>query len=173
MLRYNFYAFFTNGYFFISTLVYTLHCPLFMKYSVDIIIDQPVSKVVELFDNPDNMGKWMDGFVSFEHLEGNPGHPGAKSRLKFNSGGREMEMIETITVRNLPQEFTGTYETKGVYNIVKNQFIALPGNRTHYISEQEFQFTGFLKIVAFLMPGAFKKQSKKYLENFKKFVESN
>jgi len=144
-----------------------------MKYTVEIEINSPVDRVVELFDNPDNLKKWMDGLQSFEHLSGTPGQPGAKSRLKFLMGKRELEMIETITVRNLPSEFTGNYEAKGVFNIVKNSFSPLPGNRTRYATEQEFQFKGFMKIIAFLMPGAFTKQSLKYLADFKTFVEKS
>ena len=144
-----------------------------MKYSTEIEINKPVEKVVELFDNPDNLGKWMEGLISFEHISGTAGQVGAKSRLKFKMGKREMEMVETILVRNLPDEFSGTYEANGAFNIVKNRFIALPGNKTKYINEQEFQFKGFMKIIAFLMPGAFKKQSMKYLVAFKSFVEKS
>ena len=142
-----------------------------MKYTSEIEINRPVDKVIELFDNPDNMSKWMEGLQSFEHISGTAGQPGAKSRLKFKMGKREIEMIETITVRNLPDEFSGTYEAKGVFNIVKNKFTSLPGNRTKYVTEQEFQFKGFMKIIGFLMPGVFKKQSMKYLIAFKNFAE--
>lgn len=142
-----------------------------MKYTTEIEINKPVDKVIELFDNPNNMDKWMEGLQSFEHVSGKPGQVGAKSRLKFKMGKREIEMIETITVKNLPDEFSGTYEVKGVFNIVKNKFSALPGNRTKYISEQEFQFKGFMKIIGFLMSGVFKKQSMKYLIAFKSFAE--
>lgn len=82
-----------------------------------------------------------------------------------------MEMVETITVRNLPDEFSGTYEAKGAFNIVKNKFFPLPVHRTLYVNEQEFQFKGFMKIMGFLMPGMFKKQSMKYLTAFKNFAE--
>lgn len=143
-----------------------------MKYTSEIEINQPIDKVIELFDNPDNMRKWMEGLQSFEHLSGKQGEVGAKSKLKFKMGKREIEMIETITVRNLPQEFSGTYEAKGVYNIVKNSFIKLSDSKTKYITENEFQFSGFMKIIAFLMPSAFKKQSYKYLLDFKNFAES-
>lgn len=142
-----------------------------MKYTSEIEINKPVDKVIELFDNPDNLDKWMEGLQSFEPISGTPGQVGAKSRLKFKMGKREIEMIETITVRNLPYEFSGTYEAKGVFNIVKNKFIALPDNRTKYVSEQEFQFKGFMTIIGFLMPGMIKKQSMKYLTDFKSFVE--
>jgi uncharacterized membrane protein len=143
-----------------------------MKYKADIEINSPIEKVVELFDNPDNMGKWMEGLQSFEPISGTPGQPGAKARLVFLMGKRKIEMIETITVRNLPVEFTGTYEADGVYNIVKNSFSILPDNRTLYETEQEFRFSGFMKIIAFVMPGAFKKQSLKYLAAFKNYVET-
>jgi hypothetical protein len=86
-------------------------------------------------------------------------------------GKREIEMIETITVRNLPQEFSGTYEAKGVFNIVKNYFRPVSDNKTKYINETEFQFSGFMKLIGFLMPGAFRKESEKYLRQFKEFAE--
>lgn len=115
----------------------------------------------------------MDGLQSFEHLSGEPGQPGAKSRLKFKMGKREMEMIETITVRNLPDEFSGTYEMDGTLNIIKNKFVPLSSDKTKYVTENEFQFHNLMmKILAFLVPGMFKKQSMKYLESFRKFAES-
>ncbi|HMR44255.1 MAG TPA: SRPBCC family protein [Saprospiraceae bacterium] len=144
-----------------------------MKYQTEIEINLPVEKVIELFDNPDNMKHWMAGLQSFEHLSGTPGQPGSKSRLRFKMGSRDMELIETVTKRNLPEEFTGTYETKGVFNIVKNTFVALPGGKTKYITESEFQFQSFpMKVMGWLMPGAFKKQSLKYQQDFKTFAES-
>lgn len=115
------------------------------------------------------MDKRTEGLQSYETLSGTPGQPGAKSRLKF----KWENVIETITERNLPEEFSGTYESKFVFNIVKNKFVSLPSNMTKYITEQGFQFKGFMKIIAFLMPGAFfKKQSMKYLRDFKNFVEN-
>lgn len=142
-----------------------------MKYSVEIEINKPIAKVIELFDNVDNMKQWMEGLQTFEHISGTAGQVGAKSKLTFIMGSREIEMIETITVRNLPAEFSGTYEAKGVFNIVSNKFQSVGENKTRYISEQEFQFSGFMKLIGFLMPGTFKKQSMKYLQDFKNFAE--
>ena len=142
-----------------------------MKYINEIEINKSVDKVIALFDNSDNLEKWMEGLQSFVHIKGIPGQVGSKSLLKFKVGKREIEMIETITVRNLPHEFSGTYESKGVFNTVKNKFIDLPGQRTKYVSEQEFKLKGFMKLFGLLMPGVFKKQSMKYLTAFKSFAE--
>lgn len=144
-----------------------------MKYSTEIEINLPVNKVIELFDNPDNMKYWQPGLESFEYLSGTPGQPGAKSKLKYKMGKREIELIETITVRNLPEEFSGTYEAKGVFNIVKNKFISLPDGKTKYITEHEFQFSGMMKLFGFLMPGAFRKESFKLMKQFKEFAEKS
>lgn len=145
-----------------------------MKYANQITINQPIAKVINLFDNADNMQYWMPGLVSYEFLEGTPGQVGSKMKLTYKMGSREMVLIETITVRNLPQEFSGTYEHKGVYNVVRNFFSVVDENTTLYKSESEFQFSTFgMKLLGWLMPGAFKKQSQKYLEQFKAFAEKS
>lgn len=142
-----------------------------MKFTNEIEINVPIDRVIALFDNPDNLKKWMKGLERFEAVSGTPGQPGAKSKLRFKMGKREMEMIETITVRNLPHEFSGIYEVNGVLNIVRNKFLPVGNNKTKYISEQEFQFSGFMKVMGWLMPGVFKKQSMKYQQDFKAFAE--
>ena len=46
-------------------------------------IDSPVAKVIELFDNPDNLDKRMKRLQSFESIIGKRGQVGAKSILKL------------------------------------------------------------------------------------------
>lgn len=142
-----------------------------MKFTSQIIINKPRQEVIEIFDNSENMKEWMPGLQSFENLSGTPGQVGAKSKLVYKMGSREIEMIETVTVRNLPDEFSGTYEAQDVFNIVINKFIAISETQTQYITENEFQFKGFMKIIAFLMPKNFKKQSDKFMVDFKAFAE--
>lgn len=142
-----------------------------MKYTNETIINLPVKRVVELFDNPDNLKKWMPGLLSFEPISGKPGQPGAKSRLKFKMKNRDVELIETVTVRKLPEEFSGTYEWKGIFNIVRNRFIPIDKNTTRHVAENEFRFSGMMKLFGLLMAGAFKKRSQGYLDLFKAFAE--
>ena len=144
-----------------------------MKYTVEIELDLPRDRVVALFDNADNLYKWMEGLESMEHLSGEPGQSGAKTKLVFKMGNRVIEMIETITARELPDRFDTTYEVDGVFNIVSTRFIATSPDKTMYASDQEFQFNSLLmKVFGLLMPGSFKKQSLKYLKDFKRFAES-
>jgi hypothetical protein len=142
-----------------------------MRYTVSIELELPRDRVVELFDDPQNMPRWQEGLRSFEPLEGEPGQPGARSRLVFQMGKRRIEMIETITERSLPELFSATYDTKGVHNVVHNRFVELSPQRTRWESENEFRFQGSMRIVGFLFKGAFPKQSLKYLQDFKAFAE--
>jgi len=142
-----------------------------MKYTKEIQIDLPIDQVVTLFDNPDNMAKWQPGLVSFEHQTGIPGEPGATSKIVYQMGKRRIEMIETVIQRNLPEIFNGVYETAGVKNWSNNSFVAVGANQTKWIAENEFKFSGFMKLMGLLMPKAFSKQTGKYMQQFKVFAE--
>ncbi|MBC9798544.1 SRPBCC family protein [Sinomicrobium weinanense] len=143
-----------------------------MKFSESIEIDRPVETVVRLFTNPDHLGQWMDGFQNIEHLSGTPGTQGAKSRLTFQTGKRKMEMTETITAIDLPKEMSFTYDAGTVFNTVRNRFEKLKENRTRLVVDTEYRFKGIMKFIAPLMSGVFKKQTRKYLGDFKEFAEN-
>jgi hypothetical protein len=145
-----------------------------MKYHVEIIINKPISEVAEKFANRKNDKLWMQGFVEKIPITGEEGELGSKSKVIFQMGKRRMEMIEEITEKNLPESYVATYSTPSVFNTVKNSFKKIDDNTTLNKTEQEFQFKTFLmKFMAALMPGMFKKQSKKYQQDFKAFVENN
>lgn len=143
-----------------------------LEYDTSIVIDLPRDKVIELFDNPGNLPKWQKGLLSFEPLSGEPGQVGAKSKLVFLMGSRRMEMVETITRRDLPDAFDGTYDVEGVHNLVQNRFSELGPDRTLWESHNVFEMKSFfMKVMGFLMPGMFKKQSQQFAEDFKAFAE--
>jgi hypothetical protein len=144
-----------------------------MKYSSEIIIDLSREEVVQKLDNAENMKHWQRGLISFKHLEGTPGEEGAKMELSYKMGKRDMVLIETIIKNEFPEELHANYDAKGVHNAQRNYFHEIEPNKTKWVSESEFEFKGFvMKIMGFLMPGAFKKQSLKYLTDFKNFAEN-
>ena len=144
-----------------------------MKYTVSIEIALPRDEVIKKLDNQDHMKHWMRGLLDAELLSGEAGTEGARTNMRFKMGKREMEMVETIIKRNFPEEFHATYDTKGVHNIQRNYFIENDEKtKTTWKSDCEFQFASLgMKAMAFLMPGAFKKQSMKYAQDFKNFAE--
>lgn len=142
-----------------------------MKYTNEIVVDLSRDEFIQKMDDPENMKHWQRGLLGYEPLSQNPGQEGSRMCLSYKMGKREMEMVETIIKRNLPEEMHTTYDIKGVHNIQKNYFREENG-KTRWISESEFQFSGLgMKLMGFLMPGTFKKQSLKYMEDFKTFAE--
>jgi mRNA-degrading endonuclease HigB of HigAB toxin-antitoxin module len=143
-----------------------------MKYTTEGIINLPLEEFIAKLDNADNMKHWQKGLVSYEMLEGIPGEVGAKMKLSYDLGKRKMEMVETITHRNMPNELHMVYNAPGMHNIQKNYFSDIDGKSTKWVSESEFTSDKiFYKIMMTLMPGMFKKQSKIYFDDFKAFAE--
>jgi hypothetical protein len=142
-----------------------------MEYTVEIEIDLPRDRVIELFDSTENLYKWQRGLLSFEHVSGEPGQTGAQSEMVFQMGKRTIKMLETITLRDLPEKFHSTYDAPGVHNPVENTFDEVSPDKTRWVSHNVFHFRGFMKLIGFFLKGAFPKQSLKYMEDFKAFAE--
>ncbi len=142
-----------------------------MKYSVHIDIRKPLEEVYSLFIDPQNYPEWMDGFIRIEPLEGTPGEPGSTTRFVFKSGSRTMEMTETILSVDAPHSVTVRFNANGVDNVVTTRLERISDDVTRCHNDQEFRFRGIMALVSRLMPGAFRKQSLKYLEAFKAFAE--
>ena len=143
-----------------------------MQYKTEILIKKPIAEVIKKMNSTENMKHWQEGLVSTEHISGTPGEFGAKMKLNYNFGKRKMEITETITKLDFPDEFHATYTTKGVRNIQKNYFESTEDGYTKWVAKNEFQPTTLvMSAMLFLMPRAFKKQTKTYMTNFKNFVE--
>lgn len=141
-------------------------------YTVAVDIALPRERVLELFDNPDNLFKWQPGLQSFEHLSGTPGQPGARSKLVYLSGKQRIELIETITRRDLPDVFDGTYEWSGGKNTLHNRFLDLGGAQTRWESTCAYTFSSLkMRMMGSVLGGVFRKQNLKFLEQFKAFCE--
>ena len=141
-------------------------------YTVNMEIDLPREKVIELFDNPENMYKWLKGLQSFERISGEPGQPGAKSKMVYLNGKRTFEMTEVVTENSLPDSMNGRYEWSGGQNTVHNRFIVLGPHKTNWESTCEYQCTSFMmRTIGLLFPGMFRKHSLEAMQNFKAFCE--
>ena len=156
----------------ITLVIYILLFTGNIKYTEEIEINTNIDTVIALFDNPYNMQKYMQGIESYNVVEGNIREVGAKAEMTVLMGEKKIIMTEEIITNNLPEQKKVTYTADAVYNIVTNKFIKVSENKTKFINEQEFEFKGFMKIIGFFMPSAFKKQSRVYLKDFKEFAEN-
>lgn len=144
-----------------------------MQYSRQIEINLPRDQTAALFDDPDNLSKWMQGLVSFEHLDGEPGTKGARSRIMCVQGNREIEIIETIEDRVMPERLIAIYTTKGMWNRCEQYLEETPQGTTIWRQENEFRCSGMMmKLMTMLMPFMFKRETEKQMRAFKEFAEA-
>ena len=143
-----------------------------MEFTNEITVNVPRSRFIELFDDPENLKLWQPGLLSFEAVSGTPGEPGATSRLLYKQGRGTMEMVETVTRRELPDAFDGTYDAKGVHNICKNEFHDVDGTATRWVAHNTFELSGFMKLVGLLFGSMFPRQNLKTMNEFKAFAEA-
>jgi hypothetical protein len=142
-----------------------------MKYTTEITIELPREKVIELFDSTENMFKWQDGLLSFDHIEGEPGQVGARSNMEYKSRKGKLVMTETITKRNFPDEFHASYKARGVYNEMYNYFTESSSQMTHWKTVSVFRFRGLIALMAPFMKSAFTGSTQLNMERFKTFAE--
>lgn len=142
-------------------------------YTVSIDISRSRAEVIELFDSTENLYCWQTGLQSVELVSGEPGAVGAKMLLVYQDGKRRIELTETITLVNLPDEFNGTYEWSGGMNTLVNRFIEIDANTTRWESTCAYKFSSIMmKGMGLLFPGKFREQNMGFLRNFKAFCES-
>ena len=142
-----------------------------MEYSCSERIDLPRDRVIALFDDPDALPKWQRGFVSMEHLEGTPGQDGARTRLTYRMGRGDVVMIETIERRALPEEIDLVFEADKVWNRVENRFTQPTSDSTLWSMHCEFRCSGLVRLMALVMPGMFRRQTRQTMADFKAFAE--
>ena len=142
-----------------------------MTYTTEVIIHLPRPKVIELFDSTENLYKWQLGLKSFEAVSGEPGQEGALSRMVYEARKGDMELTETITLRNFPDEFFCTYTSRGVYNEMYNYFED-DGDKTLWRTVSVFKFKGLMAFMAPFMKSAFTKNTLLNMERFKNFAEN-
>ena len=145
-----------------------------MRYQLELEIDQPRERVIELFLDSDNLSKWQPSLVSFDHISGEPREVGAKSRQVHRMGKRETEMIETITAHDPPEHFSATYEADGIWNLIENRFQDISEHKTHWTLDCEFRCSGFvIRLMTIFAPWMFKRQTSTFMHRFKEFAEQS
>ena len=153
-----------------------------MKYTISIQVALPRERVVQLLADPANFPKWLRGLMVHEPISGAPGEVGTKSRVVLEMGQQKFEAIETITrrepadLRRIPKESVVHFDREivgeGMWSVTRERFTEAGPEKTLWESESEYRFSGLLmRLVGLLMPGAFRKQSREHMQDFKAFAE--
>ncbi len=145
-----------------------------MKFEGFIDIDQTIEVVTSLFADPKYIGEYQEGFIKKVLESGEPGEPGTISKLYYGSGKHEMVLTETVISNKLPDSFEAFYHHKHMDNTMKCEFKALGERKTRYLVKVAYTRINWVmpKLMALLFPGMYRKPARKWMANFKQFVES-
>ncbi|MEI8004895.1 MAG: SRPBCC family protein [Bacteroidota bacterium] len=146
-----------------------------MKFKGSIEIDRPQARVAELFADPGNLKEFQDGFIKKVLVSKQAGEEGAVSKMYYKFGKRDMELTETVIENRLPDSFLASYHHKHMDNTMKSTFVALGENKTRYDYEVEYTRVSWVipKLMITLFSAMFKKQSDKWMNQFKAFAEKS
>lgn len=152
-----------------------------MKFTVSLEIALPRDRVVHLLADPEHRPKWLRGLVRHEPVRGVDGQVGTESQVIFESGKQTMECTETITRRE-PEDlnridpgqvvhFGREIVADGMWSAAHEQLTVAGPETTLWVSENEYRFTGLMRLAAPLMRGAFINQTRQHMQDFKAFAE--
>ncbi len=153
-----------------------------MKYTISMEIALPLERVAQLLADPAQMPKWLRGLVLHEPVSGTHGQVGTISRVVMQMGNQKIVATETITRREpvdlheIPKGSVVHYEREivadGMWSAARERLTEAAPETTLWQSENEYRFSGLMmRLVGFLMPGAFRKQSQQHMQDFKAFAE--
>jgi hypothetical protein len=153
-----------------------------MKYTVSIEIALPRERVAQLLADPAHLPKWLRGLVLHEPLSGTHGQVGTESRVVMQMGTQTMEATETITRREpadlhgIPRDsvvhFDREIVTEGMWSAARERLTEAGPERTLWESENEHRFSSVpMRLVGLVMPGAFRKQTRQHMQDFRAFAE--
>ncbi|WP_229070764.1 SRPBCC family protein [Actinoplanes sp. DH11] len=153
-----------------------------MKYTVSIEIAEPRERVAQLLADPVHLPHWLRGLVLHEPISGAHGHVGTTSRVVLEMGGQKFEATETVTRREpvdlheIPSSAVVRFEREivggGMWSAARERLTEAGPQRTLWESENEYRFSSVLmRLVGFVMPGTFRKQSLQHMQDFKAFAE--
>lgn len=143
-----------------------------LQFTTEVVLERPIAEVWRAFDSTENMKRWQPTLESFDHVSGEPGQPGAVSRLTYLEGKRTVVLTETVRERREPEYFAGSYDSGMAFNRIANRFAAIDGNRTQWRMECEFVFRGFWKLLTPLFRKAIEQRTREDIQRFKECLEA-
>lgn len=137
-----------------------------------VTVNAPVEVVWENFMNPEHLSKWLTGFVSIEHFEGNIGKEESTSRLILLERGKQFEVIEKVLLCKPFQQYTFIMQHAAMDSLSDVRFVSI-GQITEVVQAVQFSPKGIrMKIMMPFMKGVMKKRMAKDLRNLKEWTES-
>ena len=123
-----------------------------MKLECEVIVNKPIQQVWDYANNPDNLTKWLNDFVRYEHLTGDSSAPGIgdTSNHTYNQNGKEFTMLERIIAYDAPRHIK-LFMTSNWFDMeIVNNFDEISPTQTKLYAGAEFVRMGWIMKIMML-----------------------
>lgn len=143
-----------------------------MTIKTVIDIRRPVSEVFKELVNPDNMPKWIDGFVKLEKVKGRRPRRGSISNQIHKDAKGRMELKEEVLLFERNKKFEIRLSHKNMDTKQSYEFLSQGKSITRVIlTTQTRLIPAFIAIFSVFMKGGMQRQQEANLMRFKKLME--
>lgn len=143
-----------------------------MKIRTEIIVDASRDDVWAIFNDAEKKTSWQSGLKSTAQKTGKPGQPGALAELVYDESKRNLVVEETILERRDPSFLAASYVSKWGTMLIVNHFECVDQDKTRWIGYSNFDFSGFMRLMAVFIQGSVRKQIDADMGRFKLLVET-
>lgn len=143
-------------------------------FKYELIINAPRFKVIQFFDNDDNLEKWQPELLKKKLLKGKNRSKNSKYILAYNLNGKLFELFGKIEGRHFPEVFTESFRRKGIMNWVVHYFSITKDKKTKWLVDNMFSFKTPIDFVLYyiLYHRKLRKIKIAHMNNFKAYLES-
>jgi len=142
----------------------------------EVIVDKPIKQVWDYSNNPDNLSKWLNDFVRYEHLTGDVNAPkvGDTSNHTYDQNGSEFTMHEEITAYDAPRHIKLFMTSKWFDMEITNNFEEISPGQTKLFAGAEFVRVGWIMKIMFLFSSKKKMQADHHrqINKLKELIEA-
>ena len=144
-----------------------------LTYINKIEVNKPVDKAWAIFDNEENMAKWMKGFKSIEPISGEPNQPGSTFKLITSEGGKDVTITEEVVKYVKHEEYAFKFYNDEVSGTASIEFSPLKDGTSitakHMITGKGL----FLKAVMPFFKSSMKSQGQDNYNNLKELIDNS
>lgn len=144
-----------------------------LNYESKVTINKPVEEVFAIFNNDENLSKWIPEIKSIKEINKVDGMVGSTYAVTVISQGQEMTLEEKVLAYEPNKKVKLMFNGGGMLKTDDYIFESNGGN-TIIKLKANCKSTGF--ILGCMLPfvkGKLQEQDQQYLANFKEFVEKN
>lgn len=117
-----------------------------MELNCEVVIDKPIQEVWDYANNPDNLDKWLNDFVRYEHLTGDINAPkvGDTSKHTYDQNGKEFTMQEEIIAYDEPSHLK-LFMTSSWFDMeIVNNYDEISATQTKLFAGAKFVRMGWI-----------------------------